>query len=164
MRLHIGCGKKYLEGFTNTDVQAIPGARAPDVLCDAASLPFADGSADELMAIHVFEHFFIFEARKRVLPEWRRVLKPGGKLVLEMPDVVKSAKNLIAGMGDQWSMWGLYGNQTLEDPYMAHRWGWCFKTIKPELENAGFVSVVERKPQWHGGRENRDFRVEAFKA
>jgi hypothetical protein len=31
------------------------------------------------------------------------------------------------------------------------------------LEQAGFRDIVERDPEWHGRKINRDFRVEAIK-
>jgi predicted SAM-dependent methyltransferase len=163
MKIHAGCGKRILEGWTNVDVQRIPGAaRDPDLLCDLRSVPLPDACAEELMAIHVAEHFYPWELKDEVLPEWKRLLKPGGKLVLEMPDVMKAARNLLAGAGDQMAMWPLYGDNTLRDPYMMHKWGWCYATIKPVLEAAGFQKVKERDPQYHGARLTRDFRVEAL--
>jgi ubiquinone/menaquinone biosynthesis C-methylase UbiE len=162
MKLNLGCGKKYLETFTNVDVQHIEGAKCPDVLCDLKALPFKDDSADEILSVHVVEHFFRWEVGP-LLREWWRVLKPGGKMVLELPDVLKAARNLLAGMGDQMAMWPLYGDDTLKDPYMCHKYGWSEQTLKRELEACGFRDVKIRKPQFHGGRENRDMRLECVK-
>lgn len=152
-----------MEGWTNTDVQCIDGARPPDVLCDMGDLPFKDDSADEILAIHIIEHVYRWEATDKVLPEWKRVLRPGGKLVIECPDVLKAARNLIAGMGDQMAMWPLYGDDTLKDPWMTHRYGWSEQTLKREIEAQGFRDVRVLKPRFHGGRENRDLRIECIK-
>jgi SAM-dependent methyltransferase len=54
----------------------------------AGALPFADGSFDVLTAWHVLEHM---ADAARALAEWRRVLRPGGLLILETPDA-SSAK------------------------------------------------------------------------
>ncbi len=56
---------------------------APDVVADAQSLPFADGSLDFVIASHVLEHMPLTLATLR---EWYRVLAPGGALVLKIPD------------------------------------------------------------------------------
>jgi hypothetical protein len=48
------------------------------------------------MAIHLFEHFYRWEC-ERVLAEWRRLLKPRGRLVLELPDLHKCCLNIVKG-------------------------------------------------------------------
>ena len=52
-------------------------------LTAALELPFEDGRFDVLTAWHVIEHVADVA---RALAEWRRVLRPGGLLVLETPD------------------------------------------------------------------------------
>lgn len=165
MKLHLGCGRHYLDGWVNVDVVPHPSAKKPpDVLCLATDLSkFEDNSADEIMAIHLFEHMSKKEAQN-ALKEWHRVLKPGGKLILEMPDIIKCARNLLAKPDDyKNSIWGLYGNHDEPSEYMYHKYGWSFVFIKPELEAAGFFKVAERPPEWHGKRLHRDFRVESLK-
>lgn len=59
-------------------------------------LPFADKSFDVVLGIAVLEHLvFIYEA----LDEWRRVCKPGGSLILCVPNVayVKHVVDLVRG-------------------------------------------------------------------
>lgn len=161
MKLNIGCGGKILDGYVNVDV-ANPRA---DKLMPATDLRyFGNGTAEEILAIHLFEHLYRWEVEP-ALAEWNRVLARGGRLILEMPDVIKCARNLLENTKDQLSMWGLYGDPRYKDPHMCHPWGWTFKTIKPVLESAGFVDVTEGITHWHAsGRVVRDFRVEAIKA
>lgn len=172
MRINVGCGRHVLDGWTNVDVQRSPKAkRDPEILAQATAIPLPDGCASEVMAIHLFEHFYYWEAPK-ALAEWHRLLKPGGLLVLEMPDVKKCAKNLLRLIEgedikslDSLAMHGLYGDPREQDPWMGHRWGWTPKTIKPVLKKAGFGSFTEPPTQWHAiGRTLRDFRIEARKA
>ncbi|MFA6047068.1 MAG: methyltransferase domain-containing protein, partial [Phycisphaerales bacterium] len=155
----------------NVDVQRSPKAtRDPEILAKATEIPLDDGVADEIMAIHLFEHFYYWEAPK-ALAEWRRLLKPGGLLVLEMPDVKKCAKNLVRLIEtedlkniDSLAMHGLYGDPREEDPWMSHKWGWTPKTLRKLLRAHGFGSFTEPVPQWHAiGRKLRDFRLEARK-
>lgn len=163
MKLHLGCGKRILSGYINID-----GAnQKADVIHDLTKpLPYGDDTADEIVAIHLFEHFFPDDV-PNVLADWRRVLKPGGKLILEMPDIYKSAKNLVAEVeagcfpSNQWSMFPIYGDCPEKSLFECHKWGWTYITIKPVIEAAGFAKVVERPTEWHGRRENRDFRIEA---
>lgn len=170
MRLNIGCGGRRIPGYTGVDVVKRPAA---DIVAPAGKIPLADGSCEEIMAIHLFEHLLPWEAPD-VLKEWHRLLAPGGKLVLEMPDLKKCCENIlkilkggvvIAGKHpDQAGMYGLYGDPRLEDVWMLHRWSYTYQTIKPILEAAGFNKVTEHVTVFHPvGRNLRDFRVEAIK-
>ncbi len=170
IKINAGCGKTYIDGYTNIDVALTPGRRSPDILCDMRKVPLGDGCASEILAVHIFEHFYPWEAIE-VLREWRRLLIPGGALIAEMPDVIKCCRNLVDGVTregrhpDQLGYWGLYGDPRHENPYMMHRWGWTFATIAPLLADNGFVEMAEKETVFHSnGRRVRDFRVEARKA
>lgn len=164
MKLNIGCGSRRLPGWTGVDAVKRPAA---DIVAPLHHIPLADGCATELMAIHVLEHVFPWEA-PAALAEWFRLLGPKGNLVLEMPDIMKACANLLEGRSgkhvDQLSMWAIYGDDTLKDPFMMHKAGWWFARLKPVVEHAGFINVVERETQFHPiGRGIRDFRLEARK-
>jgi predicted SAM-dependent methyltransferase len=168
VKLNIGCGKRTLAGWFNCDIQPDPEATQPlDLVCDAKAIPLPDGSADEVMAIHVFEHFYRWEA-EGVLREWRRLLKPGGKLILELPNLVKCCQNYLDGRKrggmdpDQLARWGIYGDPRTGNRYMNHPWGYSPEEMIGLLTAAGFRGAVERPTQFHpAGREHRDMRIEA---
>lgn len=163
MKLNLGCGRRVLDGFTNVDIQHSPKApRAPEILADLRSVPLPDGCADEAHAYHVIEHFVAWEA-PIALAEWRRLLKPGGLLVLELPDLAKAAANLLRGGSDQDCMWPLYGDPSHRDEYMTHRWGYTPQTLTALLRHVGFVDIKVKPPQTHGPRPGRDMRIEARK-
>lgn len=52
---------------------------------NAASLPFADASFDAITMVETFEHIYI-DDRPAALAECRRVLRPGGTLVMSTPN------------------------------------------------------------------------------
>jgi predicted SAM-dependent methyltransferase len=164
LRLNIGSGDKFIEGWIGID--AVP-RKAARIVAPAHAIPLPDGCAAEVMSIHCVEHV----AKWLVPPmfrEWHRLLKPGGRLILEMPDIIKCCQNVIDGRTgkhpDQLGMWGLYGDDTLQDDFMLHKYGWCFKTIRPVLEECGFRDCVEEETHFHNaGRKHRDFRVVSFK-
>jgi predicted SAM-dependent methyltransferase len=55
----------------------------PDVVADAMRLPFPAGSLDFLIASHVLEHLPL---PLMALRHWYEVLRPGGVLLLKIPD------------------------------------------------------------------------------
>lgn len=169
MRLNVGCGRHVLDGWFNVDIQRSPHAkRAPELLSDVRKINLPDACADEVMAIHLWEHFHPWEC-DALLAEWTRLLKPGGLLVLELPDILKCSRNIVEGLTagkdvDQMGMWGLYGDPRSSDPYMAHKWGWTPVTLGKFLKARGYVSIKETVPKWHpAGRFQRDMRIEAVK-
>lgn len=171
MKLNIACGKQTWAGFFCVDAVKHPKAtRDPDLLHAFTfdgdrlvnPLPLEDACASEVHSYHFIEHVYWWEA-PAVVAEFFRLLKPGGKLVLELPNLALAAANLVAGKPDQLSMWGLYGDPSHRDPFMCHKWGWTPNTLPPLLEAAGFVDVQCMAPIKHGARVKRDMRAEARK-
>lgn len=172
MKINWWCGRRVLDGWTNVDAAVNPKApRPPEIVhtlqFDQAGrvlnpLPLADGVVDQLQALHAVEHVYAWEA-PALVAEWRRLLRPGGHLVLELPNLEHAARNMLQGLGDQMCMWPLYGDPSHRDPFMCHRWGYTPATIRALLEGGGFINVQVLPPQTHGPRPNRDMRVEARK-
>lgn len=84
-KLHIGCGKNYIPGWTNLDLFSSVKA---DVYADITALPFDRGSFDLIYASHVLEHVH----RNTVIAtisHWRDLLKDGGTLRIAVPDFDK---------------------------------------------------------------------------
>ncbi len=87
MKLHLGCGPRYIPGFTHVDAQAAPHV---DIVGPAERLPMEDGSVSLIYASHILEHYARNEYED-VLREWFRVLEPGGILRLAVPDFAACA-------------------------------------------------------------------------
>ena len=88
MKLHLGCGPKYIPGFTHVDVIGGDHIHHQGTVSE---LPFPDDSADLIYASHILEHFSRLDIQK-VLCEWYRVLRPGGILRIAVPDFSACAK------------------------------------------------------------------------
>lgn len=170
MKLNLGCGDKILEGYVNVDVAESRRGLRPDVLCDLHELtPFAADTADEIMAIHVVEHFWRWEVVD-ILKEWARVLKPGGKMILECPNLITACQTVLAdperftspGKEGQRSMWVLYGDPSWEDPLMVHRWGYTPRSLAQVMHEAG-LRDLRQEPAQFKLREPRDMRVTGLK-
>lgn len=171
MKINFACGYHVWDGYFCVDAVQNPRAKRPIDLLHVFRfekerlvnpLPLDDECAEELQSIHFIEHVYAWEA-PAVIREFYRLLKPGGQLILELPDIEKAAKNLLLGTKDQYSMWSLYGDPNKVDPYMCHRWGYTPETIQSLLTENGFKSPVMMKPKFHGKRDYRDMRVEAIK-
>lgn len=167
VKLNVGCGGRRLPGYIGVDVVA--DRPAVDIVAPAGKIPLPDGCAEEIMSIHCIEHVYPWELPD-ILKEWNRILQPGGRLILELPDIVKACQNLISGIFDsgkhpnQLSYWAIFGDDRLKDPFMMHKFGYCFKTLSPIVAAAGFTGMKEKPTQFHPvGRFRRDFRLEARK-
>lgn len=172
MKINIGAGKQRGVDHFCVDAEQHPQAKRPlDLLhifkfANEGSLenplPLADGCADEVMNFHFIEHLYNWEAIHMV-KEFYRLLKPGGLVIIECPDVLKSARNLLKGQRDQMGMWGLYGDWGHKNPYMMHKHGYSPETLGQLLKSAGFKHIVVKDPKTHGRRIDRDMRIEAVK-
>lgn len=158
LKLNLGGGNKRIEGFTNVDLDP-----QCEVNADLRELPYADNSVDEAIAVHVIEHFYHWEVQD-LLAEWRRVLKPGAKLILECPNLDSLARAMLSPfeVPDQYHMWGLYGDPKHKNPLMCHKWGYTPKTLAAELSAAGFVNITQAPAQYKV--PVRDMRIVGTKA
>lgn len=91
MKINIGCNEWKLDGFINIDID--PNVN-PDMVADGMNLPFENESVDEIYAGHMLEHYALTE---KPLNEWYRVLKPGGKITITVPDVEKGLSEYRKG-------------------------------------------------------------------
>jgi predicted SAM-dependent methyltransferase len=158
IRLNLGAGGMLVEGWLSVGLED-----RHDIRADLRELPLPDDHADEAMAIHVLEHFHRWEAVD-VLREWRRVLKRGARLVLELPELTRCARNVLdPSCNERLGMWGLFGDPQYQDPLMVHKWCYRDTELRDLLKLAGYCKIHFAKPEWHGRKSMRDIRVECFK-
>ncbi|HEV2891469.1 MAG TPA: class I SAM-dependent methyltransferase [Frankiaceae bacterium] len=87
--LDLGCGSAWLGGhfprYVGVDdhPEALAGSRARVVRGDVARLPLADATFDAVVCKDVLEH--VADPRL-VIREVRRVLRPGGRVYVSVPD------------------------------------------------------------------------------
>ncbi|MHC4156225.1 MAG: methyltransferase domain-containing protein, partial [Planctomycetota bacterium] len=82
--LDIGCGnQKVCEKAIGIDIEGSAADIKLDISADSALGMFADGAFDYVFSSHCLEDF---KCTEPILREWWRVIKPGGHLVLYLPD------------------------------------------------------------------------------
>lgn len=128
-----------------------------DVCADLWELPFADGSASFLWSSHALEHV---ESRKihATLREWLRILEPGGKLILQVPDFNYVARYWLVGPDRHWAEMMVYGRQSHEGDF--HKTAFTAEVLRADLEAAGFV--VERV-EWRQTHSQETLQAVAHK-
>jgi len=150
VRLHLGCGRKRLPGYINIDCMA---TEATDQICDIKKLPYNDNTVDTIECYHAFEHIPVclhaniesgygekYASLIAVLQEWKRVLKPEGNLVIEMPDLDGVMREYLESPESRREelLISIYGSYRAYDDIDIHRWGANKARLTYLLEKAEF--------------------------
>jgi len=139
MKLNLGCGNDYRQGYVNIDIR--PEVN-PDMVLDLEQIPypFDDESVEEILAFDIIEHF-PFNKIRSIVNEWYRILKKGGILKIRTPDFDQISYLFYKGEIPDWIMlsYYLYGAQDYE--YNYHKAIFTKSQIKDFLESFGFRVV-----------------------
>jgi len=112
LKLNIGAGPVRIEGYT--DIDRLNGDEAYPLT------GYEDDSVEEIRASHILEHFGHAEILA-VMQEWVRVLKPGGKIYVAVPDFNYIASTYKNGSTEDKSRLMLFtfamGGQTTKDDF-----------------------------------------------
>lgn len=161
MKLHLGCGQYYLEGYTNIDYPStehtvMANKMKVDQYADLTSLRFPSQSVEEIRLHHVFEHFSRAVACA-LLVSWSSWLKVGGKLRIEVPDFEKTGKVALSRFSSERekgiALRHIFGSQ--EAHWAIHFEGYSPASLKRMLSTFGF-KPVEVKKNSHAGTYNID--------
>lgn len=153
LKLHLGCGERYLDGYKNVDFPAnehsVQTKRVADEYVDILTLRYPAESIEEIRLHHVFEHF-TRPIACALLSCWFSWLKPRGLLRIEVPDFQKTAwmilrpavslrRRLIAERH-------LFG--THEADWAIHCDGYTNKILKSMVEIFGYRVSKIIKNSW----------------
>ncbi|MBI2099171.1 class I SAM-dependent methyltransferase [Candidatus Uhrbacteria bacterium] len=144
--LDVGCGSaaSYAPHFpSRVCLDAAPGIGV-DIVGDAHALPFPDNSFDLVLCIEVLEHL---KSPERAIAEMKRVLRPGGKLIL----TTRFLYPIHDAPGDFWRFTE-YGLR-----YLLREWRIveCF----PETDTLGALSVIFQRIAFQTSSPNRLFKL-----
>jgi predicted SAM-dependent methyltransferase len=155
LRIHLGCGWKRFEGYVNVDLWIND---STDVICDVTRLPWPNNSAEVIENYHVIVHFSHTKIRE-ALTDWHRVLKPGGKLVVECPHFDDAVKEYLSG--NEARLINIFGRQRSYGD--AHLYGYNPQRLKKLLQEIGFVEIQEYPPESSQSSDEPSFRIECKK-
>ena len=138
--LHIG-GTVRAPGWEVLNIQ--PGDCVDHVGSADDLSRFADASFDVIYASHVLEHMSPGGALQQALKEWRRVLRPAGRLMVGVPDLQRLCR-LFAdpglGVPERYTvMLMMFGGH--DDAFDCHEIGFDTDILAHFLHEAGFVNV-----------------------
>ncbi|RLI87421.1 MAG: hypothetical protein DRP01_01980 [Archaeoglobales archaeon] len=142
--LYLGCGLDKKEStpeeeWVNVDIRP---EVEPDLVWDMEKTPypFRDGEFDLVLLKDSLEHVG-FHRVDEVTREVKRILKPGGRLVIQCPDLEAIAVKVILDpkLGSDYkavSFW-VYGGQDYEHNY--HKSGFTMRAMRRLLKSHGFI-------------------------
>jgi predicted SAM-dependent methyltransferase len=150
VRLNLGAGAYHLpqeEGWANWDAD-------PETPADrhvyVPPIPLPDNSVEEVYAGHLLEHFEPQEA-ERLLAECLRVLVPGGRLGVVVPDTravlaryleqrheeVEVPQHTFWNLDDLDAVCAVFLYSTIQPS--RHKWSYDAATLRRALVGAGFL-------------------------
>jgi SAM-dependent methyltransferase len=163
LRLNLGCGQMYMSGYVNVDSSPTFAPRA-DVRFDIMELAhhYEENSVDEILIIHILEHFYVSEAAD-LLSQCLHVLKPGGRVVIEHACILGAFRQYADDHHELIRC--LYGRETRRLEHgdrLMHKWGWTGPILADFLQSLGYTIDKVREGRKHRFPD-RDLHVTAIK-
>jgi predicted SAM-dependent methyltransferase len=157
VKLHLGCGEQHFDDYVNidfpSDMHTAQNKSVADIFIDIKNLDFPNCTIEEIRSHHVFEHF----DRPKTLAlliRWSRWLVPGGRLIIETPDVLGSFRQIVEDNltfpQKQAVMRHIFGSH--EASWAIHCDGWYAEKFTQVLGVFGFQITVRNsvwdRPPW----------------
>jgi predicted SAM-dependent methyltransferase len=145
--INVGSGQRRFEStpeveWMNVDIVSRPPDQVPDFICDIKDLPreLGHSRADYVVAHHVVEHFGLGEFP---FAACYQLLKPGGSLLIFVPDIKALAERWLRGEISDYiygvNLMGAF--QGLESD--RHRWHYTKNSLGQTLHDAANWTVYK---------------------
>jgi hypothetical protein len=166
MKLHLGCGQRYLSGYVNIDFplteHSVQNQTVADLHADILAVSYPAGTIEEVRLHHVFEHF-TRPVACALLSAWHIWLKPRGRVHIEVPDLGRMAAVLINPFSSvrrkAVAERHLFGSH--EARWAAHYEGYSAGMLLAVMDAFGFESTKVRRNAWRG---THNIEVLAYKS
>jgi predicted SAM-dependent methyltransferase len=153
LKLHLGCGEVYLEGYRNIDqppaAHSVQSGTVADEHADLAALRYPAESVDEVRLHHVFEHF-PRPVAMALAASWRSWLRPGGALLVEVPDFERTARSVLRPFASPRRRYvgirHLFGSH--EAPWAVHQEGWTRESLTGVFRLCGLEVERVSRSRW----------------
>ena len=146
-KIAIGCGtRRYGPEWIHNDIIHTDNI---DCIGYAHALPVASESIDLVYASHILSYYDWQAAKALVLPEWKRILKPGGTLRIAVPNFDKLVRYYYgldfppeeSFLSD--IIGPLFGKMGGEEGLIYHKTTYDLETLAKMLVECGFGDIKE---------------------
>jgi hypothetical protein len=168
LKLNLGCGNAYRDGWINIDIDS---SKRTDICCDFINLKnhFNPATIDSIYMIHSICYLNLWESML-FFKDAYNLLKAGGILELEFPDIEKCSKIITDNIDYENYLEGVRGIYAFDlnqiqnnESYRPYAFGWTGKYMRNALLEIGFTEISILDPETHGKRTWRDTRIIAIK-
>lgn len=157
MKIEFGCGETPTkENFKTCDIRDLPGI---DFVCSAWEIDklVGENTVDEIFSRHFFEHL-TFKQGEYLLTVWHKILKPGGRIEMMIPNMRAHVQQWIDG--DSRAARNIYGHQRgdFDDVWDVHKSGYDVDSLQKLIHKHNFVNYKSL-----GKLKSKHVHVEFFK-
>lgn len=165
MKLHLGCGERYFQGYVNIDfpldAHSVQTKSVADLHTNILDLRYPADSIDEIRLHHVFEHF-TRPVALALLVSWSSWLTTGGILHIEVPNFHRQALDILHPQSSfstqALGIRHLFGSH--EASWAVHCEGYSPQSLQYILEQYGYSITEIRENDWEG---TYNFEIIAYK-
>ena len=146
IKLDIGSGANRRDhDYTTVDLFHENG----DIKAPMWDIPLPDNSVEAIWSEHALEHVAMAKVPE-TLKEWHRLLKPGGRAIIQVPNFDYVAKYWLTGPDRGWAEQMVFGQQWNEGEF--HKSAFTAAILRADLEAAGF-EVLRVEMRWTHNQE-----------